>query len=528
MRPRRWPAAVVATVAAATAAAVVATAPAPVGALNVSMATPPVVSPLTGSDLIFARSTATLTLADGSRTRYGATRPVDDPGLAALRARSPIEGIPGFVPGSLFREWSRLAADALPASSPTDNVRPASTAVLWHGVGGVTVDTTDGWSFGQGVAAVGDVDGDGMGDLAVSSGQQWPVLNVLFIDAATGGVDRQVKTNLTAAYCAPYTARVPVTAPAGGRGGPDVTIGFERRAFTTCGLGVVTTGQVGYETGPRFVRAGDVDGDGVPDIVGYQYGMPRVFLHLLNADGTVKRTTTVDLTAWYSVNSNYPTAGPDIGQVFALGNIDGTGVGGAVAVRAYAAPVPTPLPPRCFGANGAPTCAEPAQPNGVVLVIGFDRTGAVAYRKPFGLDGVGLFFIPSLPANVAPKRNWDALGFGAVGLGLGRLPNGATGLVVGAGGFGVAPAVSRLYLVELAPSGDVAAATALAVDALFPPVGDRLTAFLPPDAVITTPWRRRVVEVLPLEEGRAGAVGTPLTVLLRTATPNACFAAGCT
>jgi len=117
--------------------------------------------------------------------------------------------------------------------------------------------------------------------------------------------------------------------------------------------------------------------------------------------------------------------------------------------------------------------------------------GALGREAVDGLDGVGLFFIPSLPANVAPKRNWDALGFGAVGLGLGRLPNGATGLVVGAGGFGVAPAVSRLYLVELAPSGDVAAATALAVDALFPPVGDRLTAFLPPDAVITTPWRRR-------------------------------------
>eukprot|EP00168_Porphyra_purpurea_P020925 TRINITY_DN9022_c0_g1_i1.p1 TRINITY_DN9022_c0_g1~~TRINITY_DN9022_c0_g1_i1.p1 ORF type:complete len:211 (-),score=80.48 TRINITY_DN9022_c0_g1_i1:217-849(-) len=208
--------------------------------------------------------------------------------------------------------------------------------------------------------------------------------------------------------------------------------------------------------------------------------MPRVFLHLMAPDGTVKRTTTVDLTAWYSVNSAYATAGPDIGQVFALGNLDGTGRGGAVAVRAYNAPVPTPLPPSCFGPNGVPTCAAPAQPDGVILVVGFDAAGAVAYRKPFGLDGVGGFAIPSLAANVAPGRNWDALGFGAVGLGLGRLPSGNTGLVVGAGGFGVAPAVSRLYLVEVGPSGEVAAATALAVDALFPPVGDRLTAFLPP------------------------------------------------
>lgn len=521
----RWRTMASGTVAAVAGAAVAVSAvlwaPAPASGLDIAAGVAPRLSPLTGSDLIYARSTATLTLRGGRRVRYASTRPVADPGLTALAARAPIEAVPGFTPGSVYREWSRLGIDTLPAAATTDNMRPASSVAVWHGIGGMTANTTDEWSWGQGVAVAGDLDGDGVPELAVSSGQQWPLLNIVAVDPATGGVRSVVKTNLTADYCAPYMESVPL----GGGGRAPRT--FEQRSFTTCGLGNDRVGGVGYDTGPRFVAMGDVDGDGTPDLVGYQFGMPRVFLHLMAPDGSIKLTKPVDLRGWYSVTSSYSTAGPDIGQVYALGDLDGNGVGGAVAVRAFASPVPTPLPPSCFGPDFIPTCEAPAEPDSVLLVVGFDSAGAVAYTKPFGMDGVGGFPIESLPDNVNPNRNWDALGFGAVGLGLGQLPNGNTGVVVGAGGFGVVPSVSRFYLAEIDPDGAVANATAVLVDELFPPVGPRLTAFLPPDVEVTTPWRRRVVEVLPLEEGRASAIGSPLTVLLRTATPNVCLAEGC-
>ncbi|KAK1868953.1 hypothetical protein I4F81_011435 [Pyropia yezoensis] len=517
--PTTVAAAAAAAIAAATAAVV--WAPAPAAGLDVAAGVPPRLSPLTGSDLIYARFTATLSLPGGARLRYASTRPVADPGLPALAARAPIEGVPGFTPGSVFREWSRLGLDVLPRFAPTDDVAPASSTVAWHGVGGMTANTTDEWSWGQGVAVVGDLDGDGVAELAVSSGQQWPLLNIVSVDPTTGALRSVVKTNLTADYCAPYMASVPL----GGGGRAPRT--FEQRPFTTCGLGNGRVGGVGYDTGPRFVEVGDVDGDGVPDLVGYQFGMPRIFLHLMAPDGRIRLTRTVDLRRWYSVTSSYSTAGPDIGQVYALGDLDGDGVGGAVAVRAYASPVPRPLPASCFGPDHIPTCDAPEEPDSVMLVVGFDATGAVAYAKPFGMDGVGGFPVDSIPDNVEPNRNWDALGFGAVGLGLGRLPNGNTGLVVGAGGFGVVPSVSRLYLAEVGPDGSVANATTLLVDEFFPPVGPRLVAFLPADVEVTTPWRRRVVEVLPLDERRPAAVGSPLTVLLRTATPNVCRAEGC-
>lgn len=157
----------------------------------------------------------------------------------------------------------------------------------------VVYNTTDEFSWGAGVAAVGDLDGDGVAEVAVSSGAQWPTLNILFPDPVTGLAGRVVEANLTHPLCDPVTEWVPVRVSAG-RGAPAVTVGFEDANFSARGAGRNTFAG-GAEAGPRFVRLGDVDGDGVPDLLSYQPAAPTLWVHFMTPGGVPARTVGVNL-----------------------------------------------------------------------------------------------------------------------------------------------------------------------------------------------------------------------------------------
>ncbi|GAB0489226.1 hypothetical protein MMPV_000443 [Pyropia vietnamensis] len=467
------------------------------------------------ASLLFASSAATVALGDGSRVRYARGRPVVNPPLADLRARAPIAEVSGFSPGGIFGEWDRLAVAPLvgvPTAS-TPAVTASRVSFVWHGLPSpstsVVYNTTDEFSFGVGVAAVGDLDGDGVEELAVSSGAQWPLLNVLFLDAASGLPRRVVTTNLTADLCAPVTERV-VVRDAPGRA-PPVNVGFELRNFSACGAGRNTFAS-GGEAGPRFVRLGDVDGDGIPDVMSYQPNSPVLFVHFLTAAGVPSRTIPVNLQPYYGRESNFAVFGPDYDQVWPLPGItgvtDGSSGGAAVAVRALASPLPTPLPPSCFGPDRIPICDGPPPTESVVLLLRLDASAKVVSIVQVGLDGRGGLDVPSLSVN----GGTDLAGFGSVGFGFGPLSGGRAGLLLSDGDFGVAPAVSRLYLLEVAPDGTLAAGAATPVDDLFPPLDL---------GVVQSPYERRVEALLPAtvgDGGGGGAGGVP--VLIKTVSPN--------
>lgn len=527
--PRRSAAAVVVAAAASTAAAAVLTlltavavAPAPSAALRLAGAPARADVGPPAASLLFASSAATVVLGNGSRARYARGRPVANPPLAVLRDRAPIADVPGFSPGGIFGDWDRLAVARLaggPAGSPSA-VTASRVSFVWHGVPSpatsVVYNTTDEYSFGSGVAAIGDVDGDGVAELAVSSGAQWPLLNVLFLDARSGLPRRVVKTNLTDDLCAPVTERV-VVRDAPGRA-PPVNVGFEERNFSACGVGLNTFAS-GYEAGPRFVGLGDVDGDGIPDVMSYQPNSPVLFVHFLTAAGVPSRTVPVNLQPYYGRQSNFAVFGPDYDQVWPLPGITGVADGGpggaAVAVRALASPLPTPLPPSCFGPDRIPICDGPPPTESVVLLLRLDAAAGVVSTVQVGLDGRGGLDVPSLPVN----GGTDLAGFGSVGFGFGPLPGGRAGLVLSDGDFGVSPAVSRLYLLEVAPDGTLAAGAATPVDDLFPALDL---------GRVESPYERRVEALLPVLAGDGGggaAGGVP--VLLKTVSPNVCLDASC-
>lgn len=491
--PRRSTAAIVVVL---TLLATVAVAPAATSALRLAGAPARAELGPTAASLLFASSAATVALGDGSRVRYTRGRPVANPPLADLRARAPVAEVPDFSPGGVFGDWDRLAVAPLVGGPNASSVTASQVSYVWHGLPSpatsIVYDTTDEFSFGSGVAAVGDVDGDGVEELAVSSGAQWPQLNVVFLDAASGLPRRVAKTNLTADLCAPVTERV-VVQDAPGRA-PPVNVGFENRNFSACGIGRNTFAS-GGEAGPRFVRVGDVDANGIADVMSYQPDSPVLFVHFLTAAGVPSRTVPVNLQPYYGRLSNFAVFEPGYDQVWPLPGISGVAGGGpggaAVAVRALASPLPTPLPPSCFGPDRIPICDGPPPAESVVLLLRLDASAGLVSTVQIGLDGRGGFNVPSLPVN----GGTDRAGFGSVGFGFGPLPGGRAGLVLSDGDFGVAPAVSRLYQLEVAPDGTLAAGAATPVDDLFPALDL---------GGIQSPYERRVEALLPVSAGDGG------------------------
>ncbi|MCP3938448.1 MAG: hypothetical protein GY708_24135, partial [Actinomycetia bacterium] len=172
-------------------------------------------------------------------------------------------------------------------------------------VGGLTTLLDDGDWFGRSVAAIGDLDGDGIVDIAVGAhgdddgGGDSGAVYVLFLNA-------------------------------------DGTVKAEQKISSVTGslAGPVDAGDL---WGNSVSGAGDIDSDGVPDLaVGSVYdddgGNNRgaVFTLFLNADGTVKAeqkisSTTGGLTGPLDDNDEFGTS------VAGIGDLDGDGTIGLVA-----------------------------------------------------------------------------------------------------------------------------------------------------------------------------------------------------
>ena len=170
-----------------------------------------------------------------------------------------------------------------------------------EGQGGFTGDLTPGDEFGSAVTWIGDVDGDGVEDLAVGA-------------AATDGVALEVGVVWILFM------------------NPDGTVRDQRRISPT---------NVDFEEsfGRSLARLDDLDGDGVPDLA---VGVPRdddggtgnphwssncgaVWITFLNADGSVKATQRISQTEG-GLTAPLPNHGYFGMSVTPLGDLDGDGV----------------------------------------------------------------------------------------------------------------------------------------------------------------------------------------------------------
>jgi hypothetical protein len=184
--------------------------------------------------------------------------------------------------------------------SPSDGTVGANTKIASGLNGGPTLANYD--DFGSSVAALGDVDGDGVGDIAVGA-----------IRDDTGG---------------PYRGAVYLL-----RLNANGTVKSNTKLAS--GTNGVPTLDNGDFFGSSVAALGDVDGDGVGDIAVGAYqdstgGSYRgaVYVLRLNGDGTVKSSTRIA-----SGTNGGPTledAGRFGSSVAALGDLDGDGVGDIV------------------------------------------------------------------------------------------------------------------------------------------------------------------------------------------------------
>ena len=173
-----------------------------------------------------------------------------------------------------------------PPVQTAPHVRPPIVPLVWpppRKISNATVDLglPPNARFGSAVAGIGDLDDDGVPDLAVGApGEGYGSVRILFLNR-----DRSVRSH----------ARL--VAPA--------SIGWGGYGLSLCALG-------------------DLDSDGVEDIVVASPYDCQVFVHLLRADGTVKSSRDIALT----VDPPYsPGAAETYGDALAApGDLDGDGV----------------------------------------------------------------------------------------------------------------------------------------------------------------------------------------------------------
>ena len=168
----------------------------------------------------------------------------------------------------------------------------SSTRIASDTSGGPTLFDSE--LFGSGVAAVGDLDGDGIIDLAVGARS-----SITFGDTARGRV-------FILFMNADGTVRESVAIANNTNGGPALA--------------------QGGRFGSSVASIGDFDGDGVRDIAVGQENSNAIFVILLNSDGTAKSSVRIR----ENVNG-----GPQLGQgaltsfgssIVSLGDLDGDGV----------------------------------------------------------------------------------------------------------------------------------------------------------------------------------------------------------
>lgn len=298
---------------------------------------------------------------------------LDGDGVPDLAVGARDQDAPGASRGAVFVLF--LNADG--------SVREATT--IAEGQGGLSGTLDDFDYFGHGVAALGDLDGDGVTELAVGAtgdddaGPNAGAVTVLFLDAAGQVLSQQKITS--------------------GQGGFGDTL------------------ESGSNFGEGLAGLGDVDGDGIPDLAIGAWGEDDssgpasgvVWTLLLNADGTVRAEQRI------TEGSGGFDGELDGNDAFGrsldgMGDVDGDGV-----------------PDLVVGANGD---RDGGSRHGAVWVLFLDASGAVRFDNKIS-ETAGYFG--------GELENADFFGWGVAAAG--DLDGDGTGdLVVGApqddeGGF---------------------------------------------------------------------------------------------
>jgi hypothetical protein len=370
----------------------------------------------------------TLDIADSFANTIANLGDLDGDGITELAVTHIYDDDTAFNSGAFWIFW-------LESDGTLKDKRKIGSADLAE-----PLDAND--EFGRDVAVVGDLDGDGIAELAVgaygdqdganAAGAVW----ILFM-AADGSVRQSTKISQT-------------------QGGFGAVLGTEARF------------------GSAVEPVGDLDGDGTPDLaVGasrgpfYQVGSPRVFVLFLEPDGSVREHVEISeglggLTATLENGDLFGESLANLGDldgdgvidlaVGANGDDDGGAERGAVHVLflngAKTAPW-TPLHPGLAGGDGVPTLVvdaslKPASLGEIritggaanaptILAIGRDGLGepfkgGVLYPDPLHvvngllLDGQGALSLPFLwPASLMSgldvwAQAWIVDGVGPFGL----------------------------------------------------------------------------------------------------------------
>jgi VCBS repeat protein/FG-GAP repeat protein len=241
-----------------------------------------------------------------------------------------------------------LSATALCASAQLGSVK--STRLIKPGTNGFVGPLGQFDAFGESLAALGDVDGDGIQDLAVSA-----------IGDGDGGARRGAVWILFL--------------------NTDGSVRAERKISQTQGgfTGLLTNGG---NFGRRLAPVGDLDGDAVPDLAVLSMAPNRLWVLLLNADGTVKghaeNLYTDPIFAPATQASHFQWGG-----LAALGDVDGDGRGDLVVGAPHdpdGAPRAGALWTVTLGADGKVTSTRKISQ----LVGGF--TGTLVEESEFGME----------------------------------------------------------------------------------------------------------------------------------------------